>query len=98
VKSQLRRTACADDLDIAPQHALRMTGPERFHGRFLCCKSAGQMRGRIPATLCVRNFSGREDAIQEAIAVSREYLFDPIDFGCVEPNADDVHTCRAVSL
>jgi hypothetical protein len=75
-----------------------MTGTQRLHGRFLCSESASQMRSRIPATLCVRNFSGREDAVQETIAVSLEYLFDAFDFGCVEPHADDVHTCRAVSL
>ena len=35
VQLQPGRTVAPDDLDVAPQHALRMAGAERFHRRFL---------------------------------------------------------------
>ena len=51
VQPQLRRTAAADHLDVAPEHALRMAGAERFHRRFFGGEPAGKMNGRDAAAL-----------------------------------------------
>jgi hypothetical protein len=97
VKPQLRRTSGPDDLDIAPEHALRMACAQRLHGRFFCRESARKMRCWIPTTCGVGDFARREDAIQKAFAVALDREFNTIDFGRVEPKTDDVHTGWTVS-
>lgn len=69
VKPQLRRTTLAYHFDVAPEHLLRVSGPQRFHRRLLGGEPAGQMdRGLAPA-LTVGNFAVAEAALEKAIAV-----------------------------
>ena len=70
VKLQLRRTAVADDLDVAPQHATRVAGAERLHRRFLGGEASGKMDGRLAPPLAVRDFAVGEDPMQEPVAVA----------------------------
>ena len=86
---QLRWTATPDDLDVPPQHALRMAGAERFHRRLLGGKPAGKMNGRHPAPLAVSDFAVGEDSSQEPVAVTRDGVGDARDVGGVEAESDD---------
>jgi hypothetical protein len=70
VKLELRRAAVTHDLDVAPQHPARVSGAERFHGRFFGCESAGKMDRWSMSSSAVGNFVGREDSRHEAIPVS----------------------------
>src|SRR5262245_5516146 len=74
VQEELWGAAPAHDFDIAPQHALRMSGAERFHRRLLGGESAGKMnRGNTPAP-AVGDLALGENAIDEPIAVSLDGL------------------------
>ena len=91
VKPQLRRPARrAHDLDVAPQHALRVAGAERLHRRFLRREPAGEMGRRVPAPRRVRNFAVGEDAAQKSIAVARDRRFDAVDFGRIHSDTDNI--------
>lgn len=89
VKPQLRGTAAPDDLDVAPQHAKRMTGAERLHGRFLRRETSGEMNGRNAAAQAVRHFAFGEHTMEKPIAVAFDRLGDAIDIGDVEAEPDD---------
>ena len=80
----------AHDLDVAPQDALGVAGAERFHCRFFRRKPAGEMRGGIPAPRGIRNFAVGEDAAQKTLAVAGDGGFDAIDFGGIDPDADNI--------
>src|SRR5882672_11864919 len=69
VELQLRRTAAADHLDVAPQHALRVARAERFHGCFLRGETAGEMNSRHPPACAVSDLAFGEDAAGEPLAV-----------------------------
>src|SRR5262245_60546123 len=43
VEVEPRRAAAADDLDVAPKHALRVPGAERLHRGFLGCEAASEV-------------------------------------------------------
>jgi hypothetical protein len=88
---QPRWSSTSDDLDISPQHAARVAGAKRFHGRFLCRKAARQMRGRVSALGTIGNLAGGEHALQEAFAVSFENRCHTWDVGGVETNTENVH-------
>lgn len=91
MKPQLRRPSRgAHDLDIAPEHALRMPGAERFHRRFFGGKPASEMGRRIAAARGVGDFPVGEDAAQESITVSRNRGFDAIDFGRIHTDTDNI--------
>ena len=66
VQLQLRRAAAPDDLDVAPEHAVRVAGAERLHRRFLRGEAAGEMNRRLPPPRAVRDLAFGEDAVQEA--------------------------------
>ena len=89
VKLQLRRTAAADDLDIAPEHLLRMTGPKRFHRRFLGSKSAREVDLRFAPPQAIRNLAVGEDAAQKAVAISLDGRGNARDIGGIESQSDD---------
>ena len=91
VQPELRRTADAHDLDVAPQHALRVARAERLHPRFLCRKASGKMDGRHPAAHAVRDLLRGENAIEKPIAVAFDDVAHAVDVGGVEPEADNVH-------
>ena len=90
VQLQLGRAAVAHDFHVAPQHAVRMTGAERFHRRFLGGETAGEMDCRKVAPRAVRDLSGRENAGQKTVAVSLDRCGDALDVGGIEAEADDV--------
>ena len=50
---------CLTDLDVAPQHALRMAGAERLHRRFFRRKPAGKVNRRHSCGACSRPFRRR---------------------------------------
>lgn len=90
VKTQVRRATVADDLDIAPQHALRVTGPERFHGRLFRREAAREMNRGYAPMRAVRNLAGREDPLQKAVAIPCDRRLDAVDIGRIEPEPDDI--------
>ena len=90
MKLQSRRAATADHLDVAPEHLLRVAGAERFHRRFLCRKSAGEMDRGSSTPLAVGNLFVRENAPQEPIAVAFDCRRDARDICGVEAKTNDV--------
>src|SRR4051794_38979122 len=86
---QLRGAAVAHDLDVTPEHPLRVSGAEGFHGRFFGGKSSGKMDHGRAAPLAIRNFAGREDAVQKAIAVAANRGRDAVDLCDVQSQPDD---------
>ena len=90
MQEELRGTAPAHDLDVAPQHALRVSGAERFHRCFLGGESAGKMnRGNAP-TPAVSDLALGENAVNESIAVALDGLRNAIDVGRVDSQPDDI--------
>lgn len=92
VKPQRGWTAAANDLDVAPQHAVRMPSSEGFHGGLLCGEAAGEVRSWIPASRRVSDFAFGKDATEKPVAETRNGGLDPIDLGGVQAEADDIHT------
>src|SRR5262249_23131743 len=90
VQLQLRRTAAADHLAIAPQHSARMAGAERFHCRLFRGKAPGEMDGRHAPPRAVGYFPVGEDPAEEPIAVTLDGIADAADVGRIEPKSDDV--------
>lgn len=90
VQVELRRAAAAHDFDVAPQHALRVSGAERLHRRFLGGEAAGKMDRRNAAAPAVGDFAVGENAVNEPIAVSLDRLRNAIDVGRIESQPDDV--------
>src|SRR5262245_44165211 len=70
VELEPRRAAAADDLDVAPEHALRVPGAERLHRGFLGCEPASEVNLRLAAPQAVRRFVLGEDTMDEAVAVA----------------------------
>lgn len=91
MEPQLRRAADADDLDVLPQDAARVAGPERLHGRLLHREPAGQVWNRIPAPRTIGNLLLGEYPPQKPIAITGERLRNPWNIRRVEANPDDVH-------
>src|SRR5580765_905565 len=90
MKLQLRRSAAPDDLDVAPEHLLRVTGAERFHRGFLCREAPRKMVRRIAPALAIGDFAVCEDAVQETISVSFDCRGDARDIRGIEAKANDV--------
>src|SRR5947209_6110030 len=67
MKLEVRRTAAANDLDIAPQNALRVSRAERLHGRFFRSETAGEVNGRHAPPRAVRDLGVGEDAADEPL-------------------------------
>ena len=96
VKPQLRRPAAsADDLDVAPQHPLRVARAQGFHRGFFRGKAPGEMNGRLPPAHAIRDFALGEDTMGEALAVARHGGGDARDVGGVKAEPDDVHVTQA---
>ena len=96
VQLQLRGTpGPADDLDVAPEHALRVPGAERFHRGFLRSKAAGKMNRGVAPPHAVRDFTFGEDAVCESLAVALDGGGDSWDVGGVEPESDNGHASKA---
>lgn len=90
MEAQSRRTAVANDLDVAPEDLLRVAGTERFHPRFLCCKPPGKVNRGLASTPAVRNFAIGEHPPQEPLAIPLNGGGDARDFGRVKSQANDV--------
>ena len=89
MKLQLRGASPADNLDIAPEDLLGVTGSERLHRRFLCGEATGKMdRGRASA-LTVSNFTVSEHTAEKAITVPFDCRSDARDIGRIETKAND---------
>lgn len=90
VKPQRRRAAPPHDLDITPQHVLRMAGAEGFHGGLLGGEPPSEMDRRCPPSHAVRDFAVGENALKESIAKSFHRRGNSRNVCCVEPKPDDV--------
>ena len=95
VQPQLRRTAAAHNLDVAPQDALRVAGPQGFHRCFLGREAAGKVNGRCVAAHAVGHFAVRKDSMSEPLTVALDGIADAGDVGCVQSQSDDVHLTQA---
>src|SRR5688572_4936495 len=89
VELQLRRSAMADHLDVAPLDAPGMAGAERLHRRLLGREAGGQMNRGHTAASAVRHFPFGENAVQEPIAVTLDRVRDALDIGRVQPESND---------
>src|SRR5262245_26068136 len=87
VHLELRRTAASDDLDIAPQNAMRMAGAKRFHRRLFRSESAGKVNRRRPAAATVRNLRVGKHSTEKPFAVSLDYAGDAVDIRGVETDS-----------
>ena len=90
MQRELRGAAVSNDLDVTPQHALRMAGAERLHRGLLRREAAREMNGRVAAARAVRDLAFSEDSLQKAVTVSLDRVGDTGDVGGVETKADDV--------
>ena len=90
VELELRRTASADDFDVAPENLLRVPGAKRLHRGFLGGKSPGKMDRRLTSPHAIGNLAVGEDAPQEPIAVTLDGRRDSRDVGGIETQTDDV--------
>lgn len=91
VKLQLRGPAAPDDFHVPPEHALRMSRAERFHGRFLRGEPGGKMGSGASAVPAIGDLAVCKHPLQEAVAEPFDGLFDPWDLGGIEAGADDLH-------
>src|SRR5688500_11622782 len=74
--------------DRLPGHAPRRLDLEGPDGRRLRCPERGVLLGRLRATRTVTDLVGREDAGEEAFAVSLDQIVDPQALDDVRPDAD----------
>src|SRR5439155_26394629 len=74
---------------IAPKDPEAEAGPERLRARLLGGEPAGVARGGIGASIAFPPFGVREDAVEEAIAVTLDDLFDAADVDQITAEADD---------
>jgi len=96
VQLKFRRAArMTHDLDIAPEHTLRVPGAKRFHRRFLGRKPAREMDGRIVAAHAVRHFRLGEDPVGESLAITLDGVGDARNICGVESQSDDRHVFTA---
>lgn len=85
-----RRSAVPYDFDVPPEHFLRVSGAERFHGRFLGGEAAREMDVRVVAPLAVGDFSVGEHATHEPIAPALDHGLYAADVRGVETETDDI--------
>lgn len=78
------------DFDVTPEHLLRVSGAERFHGGFLGGKAAREMDVRVVAPLAVGDFSVGEHATYEPIAPALNHGLYAADVRGVETETDDI--------
>lgn len=90
VQLELRRSAAADDLDVAPEHTLRMTGAERFHRRLFRREPSGEMDGGLPSPHAVRDLPVGKEPLSEPLAIPFDRGGDSRDVGSVDSKADDI--------
>lgn len=90
VKQQLRRSATSHHFDVPPQDALRVTGAECLHRRFLCCEPAGEVNGRLTPSCTVGHFAFGEYPVHEAGAEAVQGGDDSWNVGRVDSEADDL--------
>ena len=95
VQRELRRAAAPDDLDVAPQHPVRMPGAERLHRRFFRGKPAGKVNRWNLAAGAVGHFALGEHAPQEPLAVSLDRVGDAGNIRGVEAEPENVRHATA---
>jgi len=93
---KFRRAArLAHDLDIAPEHTLRVPGAKRFHRGFLGREPARKMDGGIVPAHAIRHFRLGEDPMGESLAVTFDGRGDTRNICSVESQPDDRHVHTA---
>jgi hypothetical protein len=68
-----------------------MTGPERFHRRFLCREPSGKMRYGVSVPRTIGDLSRGEHTAQKALAISFEGRADPGNVRRIDSKSEDVH-------
>jgi len=68
-----------------------MTGPERFHRRFLGSETSGQVRNGVAAPRTIGDLPIGEDTAQEPLPVSLERARDAWDVGDINAQSEDRH-------
>jgi len=92
---QLRRSAMADHLDVAPQHALRVARAERLHRCLFSGKASGEVNGGVVTAHAVGNFGLGKNAMCKTVAIPLDRGRYAGDVRRVEPDSDDVHASQA---
>src|SRR5581483_3085716 len=78
-----------DDTHVAPEHAGAQSGAQCLGTGFLGGESLGVSIDQLRASFGLGAFCGGEDAIEEAVAVVRDRLFDAADIDDVGTDAED---------
>lgn len=91
MQPELRRAKRAEDFNILPEHAARMTRAERFHCRFLGGEAPGEMRHGVPPARTIGNLTLREDTAQEPLSVSFKRAGDAWEVGGINSQSEDSH-------
>src|SRR5271166_2854399 len=79
----------ADDLDLAPRHAVADSRTEGFGSGFLGGESGGKALGGIALPLAIGLFRGRIDTVEKPAAIAIHRLLDAPDFHQIDSGADN---------
>src|SRR5258706_73609 len=91
MKPNLGWTVTSRDLDPGPEHAARMAGPQRLHGRFLCLEARRKRRGEISSGAAIGNLFFSEHPLEEPVTVAFDHVRDALDLGRVETHTYNLH-------
>src|SRR5262249_8682417 len=90
VELQLRGAGSAHHFEMTPQHAIRMSGTQRFHSGFFRSEAGSEIDCRHAVTPAIRDLIVGEDAAHKTLAVAVDRGGDTLDVGRVDSNPDDV--------
>ena len=96
VELKPRRTMAAHDLDTSPEHALRVPGTERLHGRLFRGKACRERRGEVALAATVGDFTLREHPPNEALTVAADSFPETIDLRGIESGSYNGHRARSI--
>ena len=74
-----------------PEHAARVTGPQRLHCRLFRRESAREVGYGISPTRTIGNLPFGKDTAQETLAIPFQGGADPGNVGGIESKSEDIH-------
>jgi YfiH family protein len=80
------------NFDVAPADSVTPAGAQRFHCGFFHREAAGIALELIFVALAIGDFRGREEALEEGLAVALDGRLNAIDLCDIQSQADD-HAC-----
>ena len=96
VQPKLRGAAgLADHFDIAPEHTLGVSCPQRFHRRLFGGKTTGKVDRWVVTAHAVLDLGVRKYPMREAVAVAFKRGSNARDVRRVESKANDGHAPTA---